>query len=123
MKKAALILIVLVSGITVWQISACYLSNFELQGDMQDLAVQSPARTGLTSFDTEEELRNQVIARAKEHGIQLAPGQVTVSRMLTPGMLDISIAADYYARVKLLGLSFPIHFTPSGSHRGEIVVK
>ena len=123
MKKAALIFGIALLAVIAWQIGACYVANSELQSDMKDLAVQNPARSGLASFDTEEELRNEVIVHAKERGIQLAPEQVTVARMLTPGMLDISIAADYTVPLKLLGLSFPIHFNPSTSHRGEIVVK
>jgi hypothetical protein len=126
MRKAAVILglaVLLLAAFAAWQITACYVANSELRSDMKDLAVQNGARIGLVSFNTEEELRNAVVARAKEHGIQLAPEQVTVQRTLTPGMLEISLAADYEARVNLLGLSFAIHFTPSSSYRGGIVVK
>jgi hypothetical protein len=126
MRKAAVILglaVLLLAAFAAWQITACYVANSELQSDMKDLAVQNHARIGLAEFSTEEELRNAVVARAKEHGIQLAPEQVTVQRTLTPGMLSISLAADYEARVNLLGFSFTIHFTPSSSHSGEIVVK
>jgi hypothetical protein len=77
----------------------------------------------LASISTEEELRNAVVARAKDRGIQLAPEQVRVQRTLTPGMLAISLAADYEARVNLLGFWFTIHFTPSSSYGGEVVVK
>jgi len=126
MKKAAIILgleVLLLAAFAAWQIAACYVANLELQSDMKDLAVQNSARIGLGSFPTEEALRNAVVARAKEHGIQLAPEQVTAQSSLTPGMLDISLAADYQARLNLLGFSYTMHFTPSGSHRGEIVVK
>jgi hypothetical protein len=126
MRKAAVILglaVLLLAAFAAWQITACYVANSELQSDMTDLAVQNHARIGLAEFSTEEELRNAVVARAKEHGIQLAPEQVTVQRTLTPGMLGISLAADYEARVNLLGFSFTIHFTPSSSPSGEIVVK
>jgi hypothetical protein len=125
-KKAAVIFglaILSLAAFAAWQVTACYIANSELQSDMQDLAVQNGARMGMFSFSTEEELRSAVVARAKEHGIQLAPEQVTVHRELTPGMLDISLAADYETRVNLLGLSYKIHFTPSGAHRAEIVVK
>ena len=115
--------LVLLACFAAWQVTACYLANSELQSDMRDLAVQNPARTGLAPISTEQELRGAVIACAKEHGIPLAPEQVTVKRSLTPGMLDISLAADYDARVNLLGLSFPIHFTPMSSHRGVVLVK
>jgi hypothetical protein len=126
MRKAAVILgltVLLLAAFAAWQITACYVANSELQSDMKDFAVQNGARIGLVTFSTEEELRNAVVARAKEHGIQLAPEQVTVQRTLTPGMLEIPLAADYEARVNLLGFSFTIHFTPSSSYRGEIVVK
>lgn len=126
MRKAAVILglaVLLLPAFAAWQITGCYVANSELQSDMKDFAVQSPARIGLASFSTEEDLRNAVVASAKEHGIQLAPEQVTVQRTLTPEMLTISLAANYEARVNLLGFSFTIHFTPSSSHSGEIIVK
>jgi hypothetical protein len=126
MKRAAIILglaVLLLGGFAGWQIGACYVANAELQSDMKDLAVQNGARSGLSSFSSEDELRDAVIAHAKEHGIQLAPEQVTVHRVLTPKWLDLSLAADYEARVKLPGYSYTIHFTPSSSHSAEIIVK
>jgi hypothetical protein len=126
MKKAAAILglgVLALAAFASWQIAACHVNNSELQSDMQDLAVQSPGRIGLSEFSTEEDLRNAVISRAKEHGILLAPEQVTVERTLTPGMLQISLAADYEARVNLLGFSYVIHFAPSSYHSGEVVAK
>lgn len=46
-----------------------------------------------------------------------------VQRTLTPDVLIISLAADYEARVNLLVYSFTLHFTPSGSHSGKVIVK
>jgi hypothetical protein len=141
MKKLMVLLglsLLLLAAIAGWQIADCYVANSELQSDIKDLAAQNPARIGLASVDTEEGLRSAVVASAKEHGIPLAPEQVTVRRVLTPGIvtpglpkpdstkpgvLDISLSADYQAQVSVLGLSFPIHFTPSGSHRGEVDLK
>jgi hypothetical protein len=80
MKKAAIILglaVLLLAAFAAWPIAACYVANSELQSDMKDLAVQTAARIGLDSFPTEAELRNAVVARAREHGIQLAPEQIT----------------------------------------------
>ena len=106
-----------------WKVAEVYLANSELQSDMKDFAVQSGARTGLHPFDTEDDLRNAVLESAKEYGIQLTPEQVTVRYSLVQKILDISLAADYNARVNLYVFSFKIHFTPSSSHRGEIIVK
>jgi hypothetical protein len=126
MRKAALILglgVLLLAGFVAWQIAACYVANSEFQSDMKDLAVQNRGRIGLQPFDTEEELRDAVIAKAKEHGIELAPEEVQVQRDLSPKWLDVSLAADYEARVDLFGFSYRIHFSPASSHSGEIMVK
>ena len=126
MRKAALILglaALLLAAFVASQVISCYVANSELQSDMKDLAVQNGARMGMYSFSTEEDLRSAVVARAKEHGIRLAPEQVTVKRTLADRILDISLAADYEATVRLFGFSYTMHFTPSSSHSGEIIVK
>jgi hypothetical protein len=126
MKKAAVIFglaFLSVAGFVTWQFAACYLANSELQSDMQDLAVQSPFRVGLTEAATEDELRDAVIAKAKDHGIQLERQQVIVQRSFTTEVLRVSLAADYDARVNLFVESFTIHFNPSSSHSAEVVVK
>jgi hypothetical protein len=111
------------AGIIGWQFGACYVANSELQSDMQDLAVQSPYRIGLAPAPTEEGLRASVIAKAKDHGIQLEPQQVTVQLTLTPDVLSISLAADYEARVNLFVYTFALQFTPSGFHGAKVIVK
>lgn len=117
------LILLFLAGVTGWQLAACYLANSELQSDMKDLAVQNAFRTGLAPLDTPEELRDSVINKAKTHGIPLQPQQVIVHRTVTPDMLSISLAADYEARVSLLLYSFNLHFNPSGSHSGTVIVK
>jgi hypothetical protein len=126
MKKGIVILglfLVSLAAIIGWQVGACYVANSELQSDMQDLAVQNPFRIGLAPAATEDELRDSVIAKAKDHGIQLQPQQVAVQYTFTPDVLSVSLAADYEARVNLLVYSFTLHFTPSGAHSGKVIVK
>ena len=78
MRNRAIILglVLALAGIIGWQVGACYVANSELQSDMQDLAVQNPFRIGLAPPPTEEGLRDSVIAKAKDHGIQLQPQQL-----------------------------------------------
>jgi len=125
MKKNAIVLglLVLVSlaGIIGWQVGACFLANSELQSDMRDLAVQNSFRVGLAPAPTEESLRASVIARAKDHGIELDPQHVTVQCSFDPDALSISLAAEYDAQVNLLVSSFTIHFTPSSSYSAKVV--
>jgi hypothetical protein len=117
------LLMALLVGFAAWQITAAYVANSELQSDMNDLATQNSARIGLSPIATEEELRETIISKGKEHGIQLLPEQVMVHRSLTTGMLGISLAVDYAAPVNLLVSSFTIRFEPSSVHYSEIVVK
>jgi hypothetical protein len=115
------LVLLLLAGITGWQVAACHVANSELQSDMKDLAVQNRFRIGMTSLPTEEELRDSVIAKAKDYGIQLEPQQVTVHETVSGEDLSISLAADYEAHVNLLVCSFPLHFTPSSSHNAGVV--
>ena len=116
--KAKLILGLAVLALAVfvgWPIASCELANLELRGDMRDLAAQVGSRIGLTPQSTDEDFRRAVIRKAEEHEIQLEPEQVTVQRTGTDEAPIIYLAADYKARVKLLGFSFTFHFTPSSA--------
>ena len=114
--KLILGLAVLALAITAgWQIASCVLANLELHVDLRDLAAQAGARIGLVSFSTDDELRDAVIRKAKSHGIQLEPEQVTVQRTSTATAPIIVLVADYKVRVTLLGCSFTLHFNPSSA--------
>jgi hypothetical protein len=118
MGKAKLILglaILCLTAIAGWQIASCELANIELQSDMRDIAAQVGSRIGLEALNSDEDLRNAVIRKAKEHDIQLEPAQVTVQRTGGDKSLAISLAADYKARVNLFLYSFSLHFTPSSA--------
>ena len=128
MRKQAITLGVLVvlavASVIGWQVAACYVANSELQGDMTDLAAQNAYRIGLAPLPSEEELRDSVVAKAKDHGIELDPRQVTVQRTIDDdNVLSVSLAADYEARVNLLVYSFALHFTPTSSHSAAVMVK
>ena len=136
MRKLVPILAVLASlAVVGWQIGMVYVENYEFTSDLNDLAVQNKARIGLESVNTEDELKSAVMASAQQHGIQLAPDHLIVHRTLTaatfapngmletPSELDISIAADYDAPVKLPGFSFNMHFAPASSHSAAMIPK
>lgn len=117
-KKIAFILgffLLVIAVIVGWQIAGAYISNEELQTDMNDLAAQPGARVGLASPNTEDELRRSIINRAKDHGIQLDPEQVTAEIKMTPETWTINLAADYKSPVSLLVFSVSLHFTPSSA--------
>jgi len=106
----AALLLVLVTG---WQVGACELANVEFQDDMQDIASQVGTRIGLAQMTKDEELRDAVIRKAKEYGIELDPNQVTVQHSGSGVSATVSLSAEYSALIKLPGLTFRLHLTPS----------
>jgi hypothetical protein len=98
-----------------WPISSSEWANFELRQDWRDLAAQGGAQIGLIPPGSDEDLRRAVIHEAKHEEIQLEPEQVTVKRSGTPQTPVLYLAADYNARVNVLGFSFALHFTPSSA--------
>lgn len=120
MGKAKLILVLAIVALALaagWQIVSCHLANAELQDDLNDLSAQSGAQIGLSAPTAEDDLRSAVIRRAKEHGIELTPEQVTVHHTVTSDASTVTLAVDYDARVNLLVYSFTLHFTPSSTKK------
>jgi hypothetical protein len=116
MKKLALIVGIIVLALAVstgWQIASSELANRQLEEDLRDLASRNAEHIGLSAPTTDDDLRNSVIHDAKELDILLDPNQVTVQHTGEGKSSAVHLAADYTARVRLLGLSLAFHFTPS----------
>ncbi len=94
------------------------VANIELQGDLHDLASQSRNYVRYTPPRTDEELREAVISKAKEHDIELEPSQVTVEQTGSAATPTVYLAAQYSVPVNLWGFSFTMHFTPSSEKHG-----
>jgi len=117
MRKLGVILgsaVLLLAVIVGWRVGSCELANIELQDDMKDLASQLGARAGYTKFSSEQDLRDTVIRKGLEHGIELKPNQVTAERTGDGKESTVYLAADYKATIDLPYFSFALHFTPSG---------
>jgi hypothetical protein len=100
-----------------WRVGTREVANIELQDDMKDLASQLGSRIGYDSQKSEEELRDSVIRKAEEHGIDLKPNQVTVRRTGSGKSSTIYVAADYSEPINIPffpSAPFSLHFTPSG---------
>jgi hypothetical protein len=66
---------------------------------------------------TDDDVRNDVMRKVKEHDLPIEPKQVTVQRINTPGLSAIYVAADYSVTVSLPGYSFDMHFTPTSGNK------
>jgi len=90
------------------------LGNYAFEDDLKNLAMVG----GANPHETEQEMVQAIIKKAREHDIALTPEHVTVQRIGTPGVMAVYMAADYTVPVNLPGYSFELHFTPSSGNKG-----
>jgi len=112
---AVLVLVMMVG----WQIASWELANLNLQEEMRDMASQAGVRIGFVVPSSDEDLRGAIIRKAKAHGIDLEPAQVTVRRTTSGQTSTLHLAADYTVPVNLAIFSFRLHFTPSSDKKGS----
>jgi hypothetical protein len=113
--KAILGLLLIIGVIySAFQIVPPELTNYSFQDDLRNIAMVG----GANPHETDQELLDSIIKKAQEHQITLAPEQVTIQRIGTPGAPAVYVAADYSIPVSLPGYSFSLHFTPSSGNKG-----
>lgn len=116
MKQIKLIVglaVLVLAGAAVWQIAAWEIANTSLQEELRDLGAQAGTHIGLVASNSDEEMNRAVIRKAKEHGLELSPAQITVRRIGSGERTTFYLAADYTVPVNLGLFSFRLHFTPS----------
>jgi hypothetical protein len=111
-------LVLIVAASAGWQIGAAEIANMNLQEDIRDIASQAGTHLGVVVPKSDDDVSRAVILKAKEHGINLSPGQVTVRRMNPGEASTFYVTADYTVPVNVGFYSFPLHFTPSSDKAG-----
>ena len=112
--KVTLILAVLaLVAFAAWQIGAAEIANLNLQEDIRNLAAQAGTHVGFVAPRSEEQETQAVIQKAGEHGIKLAPQQITVQRTHNGELSTWYLKADYTVPINLVIVSFQLHFTPA----------
>jgi hypothetical protein len=112
-KIILLLAVVLLLGSAAWQFGAWKVANMNLQEEMRDMASQAGSHIGVVTPLSDDELARSIILKAKDHGIELQPDQITVRRTSAGERSTLYIAADYTVDVNLLFFSFNLHFTPT----------
>jgi hypothetical protein len=97
-----------------FQIIPPEMTNYSFQDDLKNIAMVG----GANPHETDQQLMDEIVRKAKEHYITLTPEQVTVQRIGTPGAPAVYVSADYSVPVSLPGYSFTMHFTPSSGNKG-----
>ena len=107
MKKIILIVglaVVALTGSAAWQVATWEIASTNLQAG---------THIGVVAPNSYEEMNRAVIRKAKEHGVELSPAQITVRRIGSGERTTFYLAADYTVPVNLGLFSFRLHFTPS----------
>jgi cell division protein FtsL len=86
-----------------------YVNNFQLQDHIQRLSTQLAVRTKPV---TPDEIRDEVVAFAQDHGVPLAADNVKVTISS-----HVSISLDYTVPVDLIVYTLRLHFTPSAENQ------
>jgi phage-related protein len=97
----------------IFQVAPHIMANYSFQDDLKTVALMDSA-----NFQkTEDDIKGEVVRKAKEHELPVEAKQVTVQRINTPGMSAIYVAADYSVTVNLPGYSFDMHFSPNSGNK------
>jgi hypothetical protein len=108
------ILAVVAAVYLCWTVIPPELTNYSFQDDLRNIAMVA----GSNPRQTDQDILDSVMKKAREHDITLTPEQVTVTRIGTPGALAVYVAADYTVAVNMPGYPFTMHFTPSSGNKG-----
>jgi hypothetical protein len=113
-KLLAGFLAVVAVAVAGFQIAPPLLTNYSFQDDLQNVAMVD----GANIQKSNEDVRTDVLRKAKDHELQLDPKQVTVQDISTPGLKSVYITVDYSVPVNLPGYSFDMHFNPNSGNKG-----
>jgi len=103
----------------VFVVVACFevappmMANYSFQDDLRNVALMD----GANFQKTDDDVRNDVMRKAKDQNLPITPKQIIVQRINTPGMSALYVAADYTVPVSVPGYSFDMHFTPSSGNK------
>jgi hypothetical protein len=98
----------------LFQVAPPMLANYSFADDLKTVALMDSANLQ----KTDDDVRNDVVRKAKEHDLPIDPKQITVQRLNTPGLSAVYVAADYSVTVNLPGYSFDMHFDPNSGNKG-----
>jgi hypothetical protein len=100
--------------VCLFQVAPPMLANYSFSDDLKTVAMMDSANLQ----KTDDEIRNDVIRKAKEHDLPIEAKQVTVQRINTPGLSAVYVAAEYTIPINLPGYSFDMHFEPTSGNKG-----
>jgi len=98
----------------LFQILPPMLTNYSFTDDLKTVSMLDSSNLQ----KTDEDVRNDVMKKVKEHDLPIEPKQITVQHINSPGLSAIYISVDYSVTVNLPGYPFDMHFTPNTGNKG-----
>ena len=98
----------------LFQIAPPMLANYSFTDDLKNITMVDSANLQ----KTDEDVRNDVLRKAKEHDLPIDAKEVTVQRINTPGISAVYVAVDYSVTVNVPGYPFEMHFNPTSGNKG-----
>jgi hypothetical protein len=99
--------------VCIFQIAPPLMANYSFQDDLKTEAMVA----GANISRTDDEIRNDILRKAKEHDLPIEAKQVSVQHISTPGIAAVYVEADYTVPVNLPGYSFEMHFNPNSGNK------
>jgi hypothetical protein len=99
--------------VALFEVAPPMMANYSFQDDLRNVALMD----GANFQKTEEDVRNDVLRKAKDQNLPITAKEITVQRINTPGMTTLYVAADYSVTVSLPGYSFDMHFNPNSGNK------
>jgi hypothetical protein len=115
MLKALVGLLVLVAVVVaLFQVAPPMMANYSFEDDLKTVALMD----GSNFSKSDDDIRGDVLKKAREHELPIQEKQVIVQRINTPGVAAVYVGADYSVPINLPGYSFDMHFTPNSGNKG-----
>jgi hypothetical protein len=113
LKAIGGIIAIILVIVACFEVAPPMMANYSYQDDLRTIALMD----GANFQKTDEDVRTDVVRKAKEHDLPIEGKNVTVQRMNTPGMSAVYVAVDYSVTVNLPGYSFDMHFNPNSGNK------
>jgi len=107
-------LVIIASAVALFEIAPPLMTNYSFEDDIKTIALMD----GANMQKTDDDIRMDVLKKAREHDLTLQGSQVTVQHIGTPGLAAVYVAADYTVTVNFPGYSFDMHFSPNSGNKG-----
>jgi hypothetical protein len=112
--KACLGLLVFVAVVvSMFQVVPPIMSNYSFNDDLKTVALMD----GANPAKTDEDIRADVLKKAKDHELPLEGKQITVTRLNSPGIASVYVVANYAVTINLPGYTFDLHFNPDSGNK------